>query len=98
MGRVSIRWPTPCTFYIGYSVPVGEVLLVAHDHTERRVFLVLVVEFHPLEEVFEGLEVGEVIDEEAEVGILEVAGDETLEALLASCIPELEAVGFVLMD
>jgi len=31
------------------------------------------------------------------MGVLEVAGNETFEALLASCVPELQTIGFVLV-
>lgn len=58
----------------------------------------LVVEFQPLGEVVEGGGIGEVVDEEAEVGVLEVAGDEATEAFLPSSVPELKAVGLVAID
>ena len=54
--------------------------------------LVLVVEFEPCGAVLEGLRIGEVVDEEAEIGVFEVAGNEAFEAFLAGSIPELNAV------
>jgi hypothetical protein len=56
------------------------------------VLLVLVVELEPGGAVLEGLRMGAVVDEEAEVGVLEVAGDEAFEAFLAGSVPELNAV------
>jgi len=56
------------------------------------VLLVLVVELEPGGAVLEGLRMGAVVDEEAEVGVLEVAGDEAFDAFLAGSVPELNAV------
>jgi hypothetical protein len=74
------------------SLPIGEILLVADNNAESRVLFMLIVEFHPLEEVLEGLEVGDIVDQDAKVGVFEVAGDEALKAFLASRVPELQAV------
>lgn len=73
-------------------LPIGEIFFVADNNAESGVLFMLIVEFHPLEEVFEGLEVGDIVDQDAEVGVLEVAGNEALKAFLASCVPELQAV------
>lgn len=58
----------------------------------------LVVELHPFERILQGLGAADIVDEHAEVGVLEVAGDEALEALLPSGVPDLQAVGLVAMD
>lgn len=68
------------------------IAFVADQHAEGRVLLVLVVELEPGGAVLEGLRMGAVVDEEAEVGVLEVAGDEAFEAFLAGSVPELNAV------
>ena len=58
----------------------------------------LVVQLHPFQHVLQGLGVADVVDQHAEAGVLEVAGDEALEALLTSGVPDLQAVGLVAVD
>lgn len=75
-----------------WGLLVGEVDLVADNHGDGAFVLVLVVEFEPLECAVEGVRVGHVVDQEAAAGVLEVAGDEALEPLLAGSVPQLQAV------
>jgi hypothetical protein len=55
------------------------------------------VELHPLLGAVERFEIGDVVDEDAEMGVLEVTGDEAFESFLPRCVPELQAVRLVAM-
>jgi hypothetical protein len=52
----------------------------------------LLVKLHPVSQVVQGCWVRQVVYEETEVRVLEIAGNETSEAFLSSRVPELQAI------
>ena len=70
----------------------SDIAFVGDQHAKGRMLFVLVVEFKPCGTVLEGLRIGDIIDQEAEVGIFEVARNEAFEAFLPGSVPELNAI------
>ena len=80
-----------------YSLLGDRIPLVADDDAEGTVLLVLVVQLQPPGDVVEGFPAAHVVDQQAEVGVLQVAGDEAFEALLAGSVPHLQAIAAVVI-
>lgn len=57
----------------------------------------LVVELEPPGHVVEGLPAAHVVHQQADVGILEVAGYEALKSLLSGSVPDLKSVAAVVI-
>lgn len=52
----------------------------------------LIVEFQPLECIFQGLIIANIINDEAATRVLEIAGNKTFESFLPGRVPELDTV------
>eukprot|EP00356_Strombidium_inclinatum_P008278 CAMPEP_0170493682 /NCGR_PEP_ID=MMETSP0208-20121228/14210_1 /TAXON_ID=197538 /ORGANISM="Strombidium inclinatum, Strain S3" /LENGTH=128 /DNA_ID=CAMNT_0010769633 /DNA_START=334 /DNA_END=717 /DNA_ORIENTATION=+ len=70
---------------------ICKIHFVTGEHDEH---LVDVTEglgvLHPLVDALEGLAVGDVVSDDNGLAVFDVGGDQTLEFLLASCVPEVE--------
>lgn len=73
-----------------------QIRLVAHKHDNDVVSSLAPDIVDPFPGVLEGLGVGDIVDDNGDAGVADVGGDETAEAFLASCVPELESHGAVL--
>lgn len=75
-----------------WSLPLGQVYLIAYQKRNSLGTLILVVQFKPPEGTFEGGDIGDIIEYECAAAILEVAGNEALEPLLARRVPKLQPI------
>lgn len=80
------------------DVSIGEVNLVGKEGDNNAVTALVLDIVHPLLYALEGVAVGDIIDDNGHRGIANVVGDEGLESLLASGVPELEADGLLLEE
>lgn len=72
------------------KVPGFKVNFVAHYDNEGALLNVVAVHLQPLPHILMGLLIAHIVEYDGALGVPQVAGDQTLESLLACSVPELQ--------